>query len=419
MKIAFMVSGFPKLSESFVVNQITGLIDNGHEVEIFAMFDPAEATVQDDVEKYRLTDRVHYPAIIPRNKTVCRLKALSAIVPVFLIRPFATVKILYNLLVCDSGFSYKTLFLALEFLRKRFDVIHCHFGPNGVIGSSLKRLGIKAKLVTTFHGYDVTTYVRRHGSDVYEGLFSHGDLFTYNSEATLEKMIRLNGPVEKMDKMPMGIHLERMVYAERKIGPDNRINILSVGRLVEMKGREYAIRSVALLAKKYPNVRISYTIVGDGPLRQSLQELIDSLDAGHIINLAGWVQDDRLDELYESSHIFLHPSVKASDGNMEGQGVVLVEAQACGLPVVATRHNAFLETVLDGKSGFLVAEKDVDALTERLGYLIEHSDLWPEMGRCGREFAEKNYDIKTLNRKLERMYLDLLEGRVEPGAQTG
>ena len=93
---------------------------------------------------------------------------------------------------------------------------------------------------------------------------------------------------------------------------------------------------------------------------------------------------------------------------MEGQGVVLVEAQACGLPVVATKHNAFPETVCDGKSAFLVPEKDVDALAEKLEYLIIHPEIWPQMGTAGREYVQKNYDIKTLNQKLARIYQALL-----------
>jgi len=94
---------------------------------------------------------------------------------------------------------------------------------------------------------------------------------------------------------------------------------------------------------------------------------------------------------------------------MEGQGVVLVEAQASGLPVITTKHNAFLETVVDGKSAFLVPERDVDTLAERLAYLIEHPEVWPKMGRAGRKHVEANYDIGKLNDRLVEIYEKLLD----------
>ena len=315
-------------------------------------------------------------------------------------------KALKILLTRPEGFSYNLLYYAFAFLRKEFDIIHCHFGPAGNIGVFIKQAGFGAKLITTFHGYDVTKYIAARGPDVYRNLFGNGDLFSYNSEATKAKILALGCPPDRMVKLPMGIHLDKIVFAERKISPDDPINILSVGRLTEMKGREYAIKAVAKILNKFPNITLN--IVGDGPLRESLQKLINDLDAAGKINLLGWVDSDRLDSLYKSSHIFLHPSVKASDGNMEGQGVVLLEALAYGLPVVATSHGAFPETVPDGVGGFLVPERDPDALAERLEYLITNPQTRPVLGKTGRRHVEDNYDIKALNRKLAQIYHDLI-----------
>ena len=89
---------------------------------------------------------------------------------------------------------------------------------------------------------------------------------------------------------------------------------------------------------------------------------------------------------------------------MEGQGVVLLEAQAYGLPVVATNHSAFPETVLDRVSGFLVPERDIDALAERLEYLIANPQNWPQIGKSGRQHVEQHYNIKVLNQRLAQIY---------------
>ena len=176
--------------------------------------------------------------------------------------------------------------------------------------------------------------------------------------------------------------------------------------MVEKKGLEYSIKAVARVAQKFSN--IEYNIVGDGALRVKLEKLIMELGVGNKVNLLGWKTQDELRELFKEAHIFILSSITASDGDMEGQGLVLQEAQAVGLPVLSTHHNGIPEGVLDGKSGFLVRERDVDALSERLQYLIEHSELWPEMGRCGRKFVEEKYDIEILNSKLVSIYNALL-----------
>ena len=104
-------------------------------------------------------------------------------------------------------------------------------------------------------------------------------------------------------------------------------------------------------------------------------------------------------------------SVTASDGDKEGQGLVLQEAQGMGLPVLSTLHNGIPDGVLDGKSGFLVPERDVDGLAQKLDYLLENPQVWSEMGLAGRKFVEQHYDINKLNDKLVQIYQDLLNAK--------
>jgi len=406
MKIAFIVSAFPCLSETFILDQITGLIDLGHEVEIFAERDPGENVTQDAVNKYHLRQRTSYLPDRCRTRPGRIFQSIRLAFCSFFHHPFRTLKslLVFRHYVNISALNF--LGFVVPFFKKRFDIVHAHFGPNGLRCLCLKEIGLPAKYLTTFHGYDVTTYVREKGRDIYRELFLKGDLFTYNSNATRQKLLDMYCPAEKLVKLPMGVHLDKLAFKERAIGPKGTINIISVGRLVDMKGREYAIRAVAKVADKYPN--ISYQIAGGGPLREELQALIQQLQMENVIRLLGWVGPEKLDSLYNAAHIFLHPSVTAADGNMEGQGVVLIEAQACGLPILATQHSAFPESVLDGQSGYLVPERDVDALAEKLTYLIEHPETWPDMGRKGREFVEKKFDIKILNQKLVQIYQQML-----------
>ena len=94
----------------------------------------------------------------------------------------------------------------------------------------------------------------------------------------------------------------------------------------------------------------------------------------------------------------------AKDGDEEGTPTVLLEAQAVGLPVISTAHSGIPEIVEDGRSGFLVPERDAAALAERIGQLLEHPETWAEMGRAGRTTVEARHDTDRLSERLERIY---------------
>ena len=114
-------------------------------------------------------------------------------------------------------------------------------------------------------------------------------------------------------------------------------------------------------------------------------------------------------ELMKGADILLAPSVTGRDGDQEGIPVVLMEALAQRLPVISTFHSGIPELIRDGDSGLLVPERDVDALAEKIEYLMTHAELWSEMGEAGRGYVERHYDINELNNQLVRLYQGLLE----------
>ena len=410
MKIAFIVGGFPTLSETFILNQITGLLDMGYDVEIFAQFNPKEKKVHPDIEKYQLMRRVHY-FNIPHNKIKRILKAIFLIIKNFHKAPLKILKSLNAFRYGKNALSLRLLYILISFLDKKFDIIHCHFGPNGIIGVHLKEIGIPGKYLTSFHGYDVNSYPKIMGKNVYNILFKNGDLFTANTNFTKQQVVKVGCDEEKIIILPVGLRVEKFKFSTRKIQPREPIKILTVGRLVEKKGHEYAIKAIAKIVKKHKNIK--YIVAGDGPLRANLENLALKLGIMNHVEFLGAVEQNEVLNLYQQAHIFILPSVTASDGDREGQALVLQEAQATGLPVVSTLHNGIPEGVLDGKSGFLVPEKDVDALADKLEYLIEHPEIWPDMGRYGRKFVEEKYDIKRLNQKLVEIYQNLIEEKYE------
>lgn len=408
MRIAFLVGEFPTLSETFVLNQITGLLDLGHEVDIFASGKRNEPKVHPDVKKYNLLPRTYYREM-PVNKLWRLIKSIGLLV---INLPKNRVVILKSLNVLKYGkdaLSLRMFYSLLPFLDKSpYDIIHCHFGPNGIVGASLKALGVKGRLVVTFHAYDLTATLAHKGRDVYLGLFQTADLLMPISNHWKKKLIELGCPPEKIAVHRMGVDTEQFRFTP----PDHRnvapIKLLTVSRLVEKKGLEYGIRAVAMVSQRHPEWSIQYDIVGEGPLRRRLETTVEELGIYIKVNFVGPKTHEEVRELMMQAHVFLLPSVTAENGDREGIPVVLMEAMAIGLPVLSTLHGGIPELVLDGQSGFLVPERDVHTLAERLEYLIEHPDIWPEMGRAGRRFVEEHHDIRKLNRRLVEIYETLL-----------
>jgi colanic acid/amylovoran biosynthesis glycosyltransferase len=416
MKIAFIVSEFPSITQTFVLNQITGLLDRGHEVTIYARFDGNQPTIHADVERYHLSDRTFYYGnsyqARPASKFLRLLKVVGFVIANFHKKPMALLKSLYVPRFGKKAISTCSLCQLATFLSRdihSYDIVHCHFGPNGNLGAWLKGLGaIEGKLITTFHGYDISEYVEKQGDGVYDSLFETGDWFLPISERWREKIIGLGCKEHRVSVHRMGVDTSKFSFASHKPREDGKIHLLTVARLVEKKGVRYGIQAVAKVLNKHPNVE--YIIVGDGPLKDELKSLVDSLNLSDHVKLLGWKRQEEIVELMRNGDILLAPSVTTENGDQEGIPVVLMEALSQGLPVLSTQHSGIPELVQDGKFGFLVPERDVDALAEKLEYLIEHPELWPKMGRAGRDYVARHHDINRLNDQLVNLYQRLLNG---------
>ncbi|MFH1776943.1 MAG: glycosyltransferase [Candidatus Omnitrophota bacterium] len=405
MKIAFIVTEFPSLSETFVLNQITGLVDLGHEVAIFAYIRPRDKEVHTDVQTYNLYNRVTY-FNMPKNKIMRIMKAFWLFIFNFYKWPVETLKSLNFIRFGKSTWNLTLFYCLMPFLGSSFDIIHCHFGPNGIIGAALKDIGIQGKIVTVFHGRDLSTFIREQGHFTYRNLFKNGDLFLPVSNYWEKKLISLKGNSKNIKVHHMGIDLAKFAFNTRRIFSNETIKILTIGRLVEKKGYKYSIQAIARLCSKYKN--IEYIIAGEGPLRAKLEAFAEKLNIQNHIKFLGRLSQTEIIKLYEKVHIFVLASITASDCDQEGIPIVLMEAQAAGLPVVSTHYSGISEVVLNGKSGFLVPEKDQNALSEKLSYLIEHPDEWSDMGKVGRSLIAKYYNIRELNGQLVETFKSIL-----------
>jgi colanic acid/amylovoran biosynthesis glycosyltransferase len=157
---------------------------------------------------------------------------------------------------------------------------------------------------------------------------------------------------------------------------------------------------------------VRYDILGEGPLRPALEQLVRELGLGERVTLHGARDQDEVLEMLRRSHLALAPSVTSRDDDQEGIPVSLMEAMAIGLPVVSTFHSGIPELVHDGVSGRLVPERDVDALAGALEPLVDHPETWPAMGREGRRHVVENFNLRTLNDRLVEIFRGVVADRV-------
>jgi colanic acid/amylovoran biosynthesis glycosyltransferase len=370
LRVAVVVGEFPKPSETFILRQIVGLLDRGCDVQIFAL-PPSEVRVVDDVVRERdLLSRTHYRE--PVRETGWLAKVRAAVTPR---------------------------------AKSSFDVVHAHFGPHGLFAARERGEGrLVGPLVTSFHGHDVHRVPRQRGRNVYAKLFRVGEWFTANTKFTANAIAKLGCPRGRTSILPMGLVLPTEPVAPRPLG--RPLRILTIARHVEKKGLEHGIRAIAKLAARHPT--LVYDLAGDGPLRARLERLATELGVGGRVRFHGWCSQARAESLLRAADLFVLPSVTAKDGDMEGQALVLQEAQAWGVPVVSTRHNGIPEGLVEGETGLLVAERDADELAAAIEHIVLDDELRREMSARAVEFVRERYDIERLNDRLVELYRTLL-----------
>ena len=417
MKIAFIVGRFPVLSEAFILNQIAGLQDRGHQVDIYALEGySGETKVHPIVSQYNLVARSHYSPSIPDNFVLRCLKAVGLLITHAWKNPLAVLKSLNFFRYKKQAASLRLFYAAIAFLsRQQYDIIHCQFGIYAMQGKypedagvlAIRSLGLlQGKLITAFRGWDISWYVRENGERVYHELFKQADFFLTNCNFFRDRAIKIGCNPEKIVVLGSGIDCDKFKFKSRQFPEDGIIRLATTGRLIEKKGIEYGIRGVFALLQQYPD--IEYNIIGDGYLREELQQLITKLGIADKVKLLGWRQQQEIISILDRSHLFLAPCVTAKDGNQDAPVNTLKEAMAMGLPVIATYHGGIPELVQDGVSGCLVAERDSNAIADKLQYLINNPQLWGCMGQNGRKFVEQHYDINKLNNDLVTIYQNLL-----------
>jgi len=426
MKIAIVILEFPALNETFILDHITGLIDRGHEVDIYAMAPKGEPKEHAEIDRYALLSRTVYrdstKFMLPENRLPRILYGIPLFARGLLTNPRGTLNSLNVSRFGKRALSLTVLFEVAPFVTRSggYDIVHCHFPENGELAVHMRDIGaITGKIVTQFHSYHLPFFKPGYFPDgradhLFPNLFKEGDLFLTSGEHSKRFFDNAGWGREKMIIHRYSVPVGLFDASNPGLNDDGQVRLLSVGRLVQKKGFKYSIQGVANILQRFPNVR--YDIAGDGPLRSSLERLIADLGVANNIRLLGFQTREEILQLLKRANIFLAPCV-TSDGTEDGRWedaetgpIVVLEAMASGIPVISTRHAGIPEFLHDDESGFLLEERDVDGIADRLTHLLMHPEIWQEMGQKGRKHVEKYHSLDKQNDRLVEIYRHLLEG---------
>lgn len=290
-------------------------------------------------------------------------------------------------------------------LKAGVRIFHAHTGWEAARTATVARSsGIP--MVASFYGRDVSALPRNpYWRILYERLFGIADLFLVEGPHLGESLKGLGCPADKVRVVHLGVDLARIPFRERELHP-GPVKILMSCSLREKKGVRYALEALAHCREARP---WQLKILGDGPLRGDLERRTEELGLGERVVFLGYVSYEEHLEALNEADIFLSPSVTAADGDAEGGApVALIEALAAGLPVVATRHCDIPEVVLDGETGFLIPERDVEALSRAIRHLLTDPPRWPAMGKAGRSHVDREFNVGRQVERTERLYLEVL-----------
>ncbi|WP_158971658.1 glycosyltransferase [Paraglaciecola sp. L3A3] len=395
MKIVFFVREFPVYSETFIIDQIIGLIDRGFDVSIItlAINDQAQSK---SVSHYKLMDKVQLISANYGHGIKANILSLFDVIKSLGNKVFR--HYLYDGLKHKKRGVEELATIMQHAPKISADAIIAHFGPNAVMAMKLTELGVlKGKIHAVFHGYDMSRYdfIDKYLPD-YKRLFKIDMLALPISHYWKEKLIEFGCPDEKILVNRMGVDISKFSFKPKE-ELSTPINILTVARHTEKKGIEYAIEAMAELNRQ--GVDFIYNIVGTGPLLEKHYKLIEKHQLTNKVHLLGFKEHQEINSLLENSDIFLLPSVTAPNGDKEGVPVSLMEAMAKGVICLSTYHSGIPELITDNESGFLVDESNSLQIAEKIMTIMQ-SELGLIQNRA-RSIIQNEFNQKIAYQQLE------------------
>ncbi|MDN3690580.1 glycosyltransferase family 4 protein [Cyclobacterium jeungdonense] len=405
MRVGILVESFPKISEAWLSNQIIDLLEKGIDVRIFSIYPNTDSIIHEKVLEWNLlelTNYFYYPKGTVWKKIIQtflhflrHLNKLNFQTLKRLIKPLRNKSIerlfLYNYLTMPA--------------LSNLDVLHAHFGEIGVIAAKMKACGLlpKTNLVVSFHGHDIFPYKRDIYKEEYKIFKDFADALLVNSSYS-KSLLQDIFPFSQVRIISVGLSLEYF-KPEGYLTP--KVRLVFLGRLVHLKGGLLMIEVFHRLSQKNPELEL--VMIGEGKKRKEIEDKIIEYGLGDSVFLKGELSHDQVISEFKSSSIYVYPGLfdsffKAGDT----QGLVVQEAQAMELPVVCSDIGGIKYGMVNGETGFLVEEGDVDGFVGKIQLLIDQPELRLKMGKSGRDFVKKHFDSKVIGDQLMSVYTEIL-----------
>jgi len=389
VNIVYSVHTFPKLSESFVLNEIHELERRGHNVAVFAMREGDESIRHTELDG--LEADIYYAGVPSVSDAVTVLSS-----------PVMDKRVLSRAFfpAWPHHHAYY-LYLASELCRfvDRLDwapdVIHGHFAIHQQFAMTYAAERYGTAATVTAHAYEIF-----HDPDrpTLARLFDRMDRVIAPSEYNKRYLLEELDVEVPIDIVPATTSVDKFQPGLNEV--ENRL--LTVGRLTEKKGIRDALEAVSELSEAYPT--LSYHVVGTGEEDTALKRHVDQLGIADSVEFLGNVSDDRLLREYDEASVFVLPCVIAANGDRDVMPVVLKEAMAMETPCVSTTVSAIPELIEDGTNGLLVPPHDPDSLARAIRSLLDGRDLRERLGGAGRHTVERKFDISICVDALETTF---------------
>lgn len=386
-KIGIVLASYPAYSETFLISKIKGLISGGMKVTLFA---PPNGR-----EKLRLKGlRSSRPYSVCGNSIVQALKTAAVVTGIMLTHPFRVGRLIK--LERKDGASWsgitKAVYLNAHILRHRLDWLYFGFATMG-LGHENVAKAIGARAALSFRGYDISIYPLTH-KGCYSRLFGKIDK-VHSISKDLYREAVASGLDEKTVYEIINPAIDTAKFTPKsdyEIG--SVLKIVSVGRLTWKKGYEYALSALSKIEMPF-----RYTIIGTGEDEERLKYAVYQLGISDKVEFLGKQPQDVISAQLRNADIYLQPSVQ------EGFCNSVLEAQASGLVCIVTDAQGLAENVEDGKSGFVIASRDEDALVNAIERIVGMSPEEREkMGRYASQRISRKFNIDDQVNKFLKFY---------------
>jgi glycosyltransferase involved in cell wall biosynthesis len=402
LKVCILTTSFPRFKGDsagiFIYHLSRWLVKKGVNIEVIAPHDPG-CHFTEKWENIRIR---RFPYFYPfQLQRLCYgsgiVKNIKNNLPAILQLPF----------LCASEFFYSLT----VFKKTKPDIIHAHWSlPQGLIGIIAKRI-FKIPCVTSIHGSDVYGLRSAFFKALNTMVIRNSDVCTANSMATARIARKVCGN-ENINVLPMGVDTEYfskthdVASLKRKFKIEGPL-ILFVGRLIDWKGTAYLIKAIPEILQRFPTAKA--LMIGSGPQKDELVGLAETLALQEHVIFIDEVPQKELVAFYSMADIFVLPSIVNENGETEGLGVVLLEAMACGLPVIGCNVGGIPDIIRNDVTGLLARQKDPGDLAEKIIQMLSDKVLRNKVIQNGLDLIERKFSWEAISDRFIEVYNNVLK----------